>query len=94
MAAYPPQHRRRAGLLRRWPTLSALIAVAGRRWGIEEAFQASKNKTGLDHYQVRTYTGWYHHITLSMLAHALLAVLRAQANNTTTPTSPIPTTTT
>lgn len=75
-------------------TLSELIAVAGRRWGIEECFQASKNETGLDHYQVRTYTSWYRHITLSMLAHALLAVLRARANNTTAPTSPIPTATT
>ncbi|MGJ6970128.1 IS701 family transposase [Streptosporangium sp. G11] len=55
-------------------TLDELLKVAGSRWAVEECFQAAKNETGLDHYQVRTYTGWYRHITLSMLAHAYLAV--------------------
>ena len=75
-------------------TLPELIVVAGARWGIEECFQAGKNETGLDHYQVRTYPGWYRHITLSMVAYALLAVLRARANSPTTPPRPTPTTTT
>jgi SRSO17 transposase len=34
---------------------------------------------GLDEYDVRTWTGWYRHLTLAVLAHALLVVLRAQA---------------
>ena len=55
-------------------TLAELVAVAGARWTIEECFQAAKNETGLDHYQVRLYRAWYRHITLSMLAHAFLAV--------------------
>ena len=59
-------------------SLSELIRVAGIRWTIEETFQTSKGQTGLDHYQVRQYTGWYRHITLSMLAHAFLAVTRAK----------------
>lgn len=75
-------------------TLSELIAVAARRWGIEECFQAAKNETGLDHYQIRTYLGWYRHVTLSMLAHALLAVLPAGANMPTTPADPTTTATT
>jgi SRSO17 transposase len=33
---------------------------------------------GLDQYQVRRYDGWYRHITLAMLAHALLTVTRAR----------------
>jgi SRSO17 transposase len=53
--------------------VAELVRVAGSRWGVEETFQFAKNETGLDHYQVRTYTAWYRHITLSMLAAAFLA---------------------
>ena len=48
--------------------------MAGARWAVESCFQAAKNETGLDHYQVRLYPAWYRHITLSMLAHAFLAI--------------------
>lgn len=58
-------------------TLITMALVAGARWAIEETFQTSKGETGLDHYQVRQYTGWYRHITLSMFAHAFLSVIRA-----------------
>jgi SRSO17 transposase len=56
-----------------------LARIAGMRWAIEECFQAAKNETGLDEYEVRRYPGWYRHITLAMLAHAFLAALAAQA---------------
>jgi SRSO17 transposase len=59
-------------------SLTELVTVAGTRWAIEETFQTSKGQTGLDHYQVRQYTGWYRHITLSMLAHAFLTVTRSK----------------
>lgn len=59
-------------------TLITMALVAGARWAIEETFQTSKGETGLDHYQVRQYTGWYRHITLSMFAHAFLSVIRAK----------------
>lgn len=55
-------------------TLAELVAVAGARWAIEDCFAEAKNETGLDHYQVRRYRAWYRHVTLSMLAHAFLAV--------------------
>ncbi|XAS69618.1 IS701 family transposase [Micrococcaceae bacterium Sec5.7] len=58
--------------------LGELARVAGARWAIEETFQTSKGETGLDHYQVRQWTGWYRHITLSMLAHAFLTVTRSK----------------
>jgi len=58
-------------------TLATLIWVAGRRWPVEECFKQAKQETGLDHYQVRTWRGWYAHITLSMLALAWLAAVRA-----------------
>ncbi|WP_306368724.1 IS701 family transposase [Nocardiopsis sp. CC223A] len=57
--------------------LSELVRVAGARWSVEEVFQATKNEVGLDHYQVRTHTAWYRHITLAMVAHAHLAFLAA-----------------
>jgi SRSO17 transposase len=59
-------------------SLSDLIRIAGIRWTIEETFQTSKGQTGLDHYQVRQYTGWYRHITLAMLAHAFLTITRTK----------------
>jgi SRSO17 transposase len=60
-------------------TVAELVRVAGMRWQIEECFQAAKNECGLDQYEVRRYIGWYRHITLSMLAHAYLAVMAADA---------------
>jgi SRSO17 transposase len=59
-------------------TLAELVTVAGARWAVEECFQAAKNETGLDHYQVRRYAAWYRHATLSMLALAFLEVTAAQ----------------
>ena len=59
-------------------TLAQLVQVAGARWAVEECFQAAKNETGLDHYQVRRYDAWYRHANLSMLALAFLAVTAAQ----------------
>ncbi|MGW3134003.1 hypothetical protein [Streptomyces sp. NPDC001123] len=56
-----------------------LVRVAGSRWTIEECFQAAKNESGLDQYEVRRYVGWYHHITLAMLAHTFLAAMAAHA---------------
>lgn len=60
-------------------SLATLVEVAGSRWHIEACFEAAKGEVGLDHYEVRSWTGWYRHITLAMWAHALLTVLRAAA---------------
>jgi SRSO17 transposase len=60
-------------------TLEELAHVAGARWAIEEGFEAAKGEVGLDHYEVRSWHGWYRHITLALFAHAFLAVVRAQA---------------
>lgn len=56
-----------------------LIRIAGKRWSIEDGFRAAKGEAGLDEYEVRKWDGWYRHITLSLLAHAYLAVLRSAA---------------
>ncbi len=58
-------------------SLLELAWIAGTRWRIEECFQQAKNEAGLDQYQVRSWRAWYAHITLSMLAHAWLAVSRS-----------------
>jgi SRSO17 transposase len=59
--------------------LAALVRVAGMRWSVEEQFQAAKGQAGLDHYQVRTWTGWHRHVTLAMLALAFLMASAAAA---------------
>jgi SRSO17 transposase len=60
-------------------TLADLVRVAGTRWTIEACFEAAKGETGLDQYEVRSWTGWHRHVTFAMLAHAYLAVLRRAA---------------
>jgi SRSO17 transposase len=58
--------------------LEELAAVAGLRWTVEECFQSAKGETGLDHCEARSWHGWHRHMTLSMLAFAFLACLRAR----------------
>jgi SRSO17 transposase len=62
--------------------LQRLVRVAGTRWAVEESFQAAKGQAGLDHYQVRSWTGWHRHTVLAMLALAVLTVLVADARDT------------
>jgi SRSO17 transposase len=62
-------------------SLATLARVAGRRWIIEECFEAAKQETGLDEYEIRSWHGWHRHVTLSMLALAFLAALRAQCGD-------------
>jgi len=61
--------------------LVKLIEVAGSRWAVEECFQQAKQETGLDEYEVRSWIGWHRHVTLAMLAHAALVVLRARRSD-------------
>jgi SRSO17 transposase len=60
--------------------LADLARVAGRRWLVEECFEAAKQEVGLADYEVRNWHGWHRHVTLAMLALALLAGLRAGLN--------------
>ena len=56
--------------------ISELVRVAGTRWTVEESIQTAKGEVGLDHYEVRSWTGWYRHMTLALWAQAFLAVIR------------------
>ena len=58
-------------------TLEELAKVAGSRWRVEIGFEEAKGEVGLAHYEVRSWHGWYRHITLALFAHALLATLRS-----------------
>lgn len=71
--------------------LRELVRVAGRRWTIEESFQAAKGQAGLDEHQVRTWISWHRWTVLCMLAMAFLAVItRAERDRSTTPDGLIP----
>lgn len=59
-----------------------LVRVAGARWAVEECFERAKGECGLDEYEVRSWVGWYRHMTLSMLALAIVSVVRWQAEST------------
>lgn len=59
-------------------TLTELVRVAGTRWAIEECFALAKGGCGLDEYEVRGWTGWHRHVTLSLFALAVLAVIRSR----------------
>ena len=61
-------------------SLEEMSKVAGTRWAVEESFASAKGEVGLDQYEVRSWEGWYRHMTLAMMAHAYLTVLRARAH--------------
>lgn len=52
--------------------LRKLAEVAAARWSIETEFETLKGECGLDEYEVRSWRGWHHHITLALLAGAFL----------------------
>jgi SRSO17 transposase len=60
-------------------TLNEVGRVAGTRWTIDSGFEAATSEVGLDHDEVRSWTGWSRHIPLAMWALTLLTVLRAGA---------------
>ena len=65
--------------------IQTLVAVEGHRWAIEDSFETTKNELGLDHNESRSWHGWHRHVSLVMLAFAMMAVIRYRANNVTPP---------
>ena len=59
--------------------VNELIKITGRRWVIEDCFEQAKGEVGLNEYEVRKWDGWHRHVTLCLLAHAYLAVVRSVA---------------
>jgi SRSO17 transposase len=67
--------------------METLVAVEGRRWAIEDGFETAKNELGLDHNETRSWHGWHRHVSLVMLAFAMLAAIRHKANMPAPPKS-------
>ena len=65
--------------------VETLVAVEGRRWAIEDAFETAKTELGLAHNETRSWHGWHRHVSLVMLALAMLAAVRHRANNSPAP---------
>jgi SRSO17 transposase len=70
--------------------VETLVRVEGRRWAIEDGFETAKTELGLDHNETRSWHGWHRHVSLVMLAFALLAVIRHRANVVTAPPKSAP----
>jgi len=65
--------------------IEVLVKVEGHRWAIEDSFETAKNEFGLDHNETRSWHGWHRHVSLVMLAFAMMAAIRAPANEATPP---------
>ena len=61
-------------------SIETLVTVEGHRWAIEDSFETAKNEFGLDHNETRSWHGWHRHVSLVMLAFAMMAVIRHRAN--------------
>jgi SRSO17 transposase len=55
-------------------SLAEMVHAAGARWTIDDTFKLAKGQVGLDHYEVRSWQGWYRHITLALVALAALTI--------------------
>src|SRR5215467_5247497 len=49
--------------------LRLLVWLSGVRWAIEQCIEETKTELGMDHYEVRKYPGWHHHMLTCLLAH-------------------------
>jgi len=58
--------------------LSEFVRISGMRWPIETIFEESKSEVGFDHYEMRSWLGWHHHMLLVSLAHHFLVRLRVR----------------
>jgi SRSO17 transposase len=65
--------------------IETLVKVEGHRWAIEDSFETAKNELGLDHNETRSWHGWHRHVSLVMLAFAMMAIIRHRANRAAPP---------
>ena len=55
---------------------NTLARLTAWRWPVETTIEECKGELGLDHYEVRGWTGWHHHFTMTMLSHHFLVRVR------------------
>jgi SRSO17 transposase len=65
--------------------IATLVSVEGRRWAIEDMFETTKTELGLDHNETRSWHGWHRHVSLVMLAFAMMIAVRDRANQSPPP---------
>jgi SRSO17 transposase len=53
-------------------SIKQLVRVTGLRWPVETTIEECKGGLGMDHYEVRSWLGWHHHMTECLLAHHFL----------------------
>jgi SRSO17 transposase len=64
--------------------LKTLVWLSGLRWAIEQCFEETKSELGMDHYEVRKFPGWHHHMLTCMLAHFFLWHLKIRLGKKST----------
>jgi len=62
--------------------LPTLVRLSGMRWPIETCFEEGKQNLGMGDYEVRSWRGWHHHLTLCILAHFFLVRLQCRIKKT------------
>jgi len=64
--------------------LKTFVWLSGVRWAIEQCFEETKTELGMDHYEVRKFSGWQHHILTCMLAHFFLGHMKIRLGKKST----------
>ena len=65
--------------------LSQIVQAVPTGGVLEDCFETSKNEFGLDHNETRSRYGWQRHVSLAMLAFAIMAAIRHRANQAPLP---------
>ena len=64
-------------------SLEEMVRVANARYWVEDSLERAKGEVGLAHYEVRSWQGWHHHMTLSLIALWFLVLEQRRLNNKT-----------
>jgi SRSO17 transposase len=72
--------------------LKVFVWLSGIRWAIEQCFEEAKSELGMDHYEVRKWPGWFHHMITTMLAHFFLWHIKIRLGKKSTSSYSIPST--
>jgi SRSO17 transposase len=67
--------------------IKTLVSVEGHRWAIEDSFETAKNERGLDYNETRSWHGWHRHVSLVMLAFAMMAASQHHAKTKRAPST-------
>lgn len=58
-------------------SLKQLVRTVKNRWRVERSYEDLKGQLGLDHYEGRSFIGWHHHVTVTLVCYAFLVAERA-----------------